>query len=174
MDDTKLTDFLNRFVGDLGATMAAGNVVVGERLGLYRALATEPMLPADLATRTGTAARYVDEWLRGQAAGGYVEYDRDTGHYSLSPEQAFALTDPDGVVFAPGAFQLALGTLRAEERITEAFRDGRRCRLARTRQRGVRRLRALLPARVQRESRRRMDPGAGRGGGEAARGSGGG
>ena len=124
IDQDKLMDFLHRFVGDLGAAMAAGNVVVGDRLGLYRALAAEPMLAGELAERTGTATRYVDEWLRGQAAGGYVEYDAETGRYSLTPEQAFALTNPDGAVYAPGAFQLALGTLKAEPRVTEAFRTG--------------------------------------------------
>ncbi len=82
------------------------------------------MHPRELAEQTGTATRYVDEWLRGQAAGGYVEYDAKTGTYSLSPEQAFALTDPDGAVFAPGAFELALAALRAESRVTQAFRTG--------------------------------------------------
>jgi SAM-dependent methyltransferase len=124
IDQDKLLDFLHKFVGDLGATMAAGNVLVGDRLGLYRALAQRPMLPRELAECTGTAARYVDEWLRGQAAGGYVEYDPPSGTYSMTPEQAFALTDPDGAVFAPGAFQFALATLRAEPQITEAFRTG--------------------------------------------------
>jgi ubiquinone/menaquinone biosynthesis C-methylase UbiE len=124
IDHDKLTEFLNRFVGDLGATMAAGNVLVGDRLGFYRALAGRPMLPCELAEHTGTATRYADEWLRGQAAGGYVEYDPQTGSYSLTPEQAFALTDPDGAVFAPGAFELALGALRAERKVVEAFRTG--------------------------------------------------
>ena len=104
--------------------MAAGNVVVGDRLGLYRALAEHPMLPAELARRTGTATRNVDEWLRGQAAGGYLTYDPARGTYALTPEQAFALTDPDGAVFAPGAFQLALGALRSEPDVTESFRTG--------------------------------------------------
>jgi ubiquinone/menaquinone biosynthesis C-methylase UbiE len=124
IDEAKLTDFLNRFVGDLGATMAAGNVVVGDRLGLYRALADGPLRPQELATRTGTAPRYVHEWLRGQAAGGYVEYDPVTGSYSLTEEQAFALTNPDGPVFAPGAFQLAVAALRAEREIASAFQTG--------------------------------------------------
>jgi 2-polyprenyl-3-methyl-5-hydroxy-6-metoxy-1,4-benzoquinol methylase len=124
VDQDKLMDFLHKFVGDLGATMAAGNVLVGDRLGLYRALAGQPMQPHELASRTGTSTRYVDEWLRGQAAGGYVEYDPQAGTYSLTPEQAFALTDPDGAVYAPGAFQLALGALKAEGRVTEAFRTG--------------------------------------------------
>jgi SAM-dependent methyltransferase len=124
VNEEKLMEFVFKFVGDLGATMAAGGIVVGDRLGLYRALADAPALPQELAERTGTAARYVEEWLRGQAAGGYVEYDPATGRYSLTPEQAFALTDPDGPIFAPGAFQLALGALKAEPRITEAFRTG--------------------------------------------------
>jgi SAM-dependent methyltransferase len=124
IDQDKLTDFLHKFVGDLGATIAAGSVVIGDRLGLYRALAEHPMQPGELAQATGTAARYVDEWLRGQAAGGYIEYDPQAGSYSLTPEQAFALTDPDGAVFVPGAFQLALGTLAALPRVTEAFTTG--------------------------------------------------
>lgn len=124
IDQDKLMDFLHKFVADLGATMAAGNVLVGERLGLYRALADGPLRPGELAGRTDTAARYVEEWLRGQAAGGYVEYDPATGAYSLTPEQAFALTDPDNAVFAPGAFELALAALRSEPRVTEAFQTG--------------------------------------------------
>jgi len=124
VNEDRLMEFLHRFVGDLGATMAAGNVVVGERLGLYRALAKSPARPQELAERTGTAPRYVEEWLRGQAAGGYVEYDAASGEYSLTEEQAFALTDPEGAVFMPGAFQLALGALKADAEITKAFRTG--------------------------------------------------
>jgi SAM-dependent methyltransferase len=124
LDETKLHEFIGRFVGDLGATIAAGNVVTGHHLGLYKALATGPATPHELAARTETVTRYVEEWLRGQAAGGYVDYDAATGSYSMSEEQAFALTNPDGGLYAPGAFLLALGTLRAEPRITEAFRTG--------------------------------------------------
>jgi ubiquinone/menaquinone biosynthesis C-methylase UbiE len=124
IDQDKLNEFLHKFVGDLGATMAAGNVLVGDRLGLYRALAEQPMLAHELAEQTGTGTRYVDEWLRGQAAGGYVEYDARTGAYSLTPEQAFALTDPDGAIFAPGAFELALAALKSDQKVTDAFRTG--------------------------------------------------
>jgi ubiquinone/menaquinone biosynthesis C-methylase UbiE len=124
IDEARLMEFLNRFVNDLGATMAAGNIVVGDRLGLYRALADGPLRPQELAVRTDTAPRYVDEWLRGQAAGGYVEYDPRTGNYWLTEEQAFALTNPDGPVFAPGAFQLAVAALRAAPAIAGAFRSG--------------------------------------------------
>jgi ubiquinone/menaquinone biosynthesis C-methylase UbiE len=124
IDEGKLNEMLGRFVGDLGATIAAGNVVVGHHLGLYRALAEGPATPGELAARTQTNPRYILEWLRGQAAGGYVTCAVDTETYSLTEEQAFVLANPDGAVYAPGAFVLALGSLRAEPRITEAVRTG--------------------------------------------------
>src|SRR5450755_4120412 len=124
IDMDKLHEFLGRFVGDLGATAAAGNVVIGHRLDLSKTLAGEPATADELAARTHTNPRYVAEWLRGQAAGGYVEYDAAQDRYSMTEEQAFALANPDGGVYLPGAFVLALGALRAEPRITEAFRSG--------------------------------------------------
>ena len=124
MDETRLMDFIHRFVGDLGATVAAGNVVIGHRLGLYAAVASGPGTADDIAARVQCDPRYVAEWLRGQAAGGYVEYDPASETYSLTEEQAFVLTDPDGAVYAPGAFVLALGALQAQDRIVEAFRTG--------------------------------------------------
>ena len=124
MDQDTLMQFVGRAVGDLGAAMAAGGIVVGHRLGLYRALAEGPADAATLAGRTGTDTRYVAEWLAQQAAGGYVEYDAGSGTFSLTEEQAFALTDPDGPLYLPGAFVLALGALRAEPRVTERFRTG--------------------------------------------------
>ncbi|MEV0202281.1 class I SAM-dependent methyltransferase [Nonomuraea sp. NPDC050691] len=123
MDQNKVTEFLGRVVSDLGATEAAGSVVIGHRLGLYRALAEGPATPEEFAERTGCHPRYLTEWLRGQAAGGYVGYDPGTGRFSLSEEQAFCLADPDGPN-APAAFLIAVGMLRAEPRITEAFRTG--------------------------------------------------
>jgi ubiquinone/menaquinone biosynthesis C-methylase UbiE len=124
VDMDKLHEFLGKFVADLGATAAAGNVVIGHNLGLYKALAPAPATADELAERTGTSPRYITEWLRGQAAGGYVEYDPAADSYSMTEEQAFALTNPDGGVYVPGAFVLALGTLKAVPRITEAFRTG--------------------------------------------------
>src|SRR3954453_6262997 len=124
MDENKLNEFLGRFVGDLGATIAAGSVVVGHRLGLYEALAAAPAPADDLARRTRCAPRYVAQWLRGQAAGGYVTYDPQGEVFSLTEEQAFVLANPDGAVYAPGAFVLALGSLQAVDRITESFRTG--------------------------------------------------
>ena len=124
IDQDKLGALVGRFVGDLGATMAAGSVVVGHRLGLYRSLAEGAATPEQLAERSGTEPRYVTEWLSGQAAGGYVEYDASAGTFALSEEQAFALANPDGPLYLPGAFVLALGALKAEPRIAEAFRTG--------------------------------------------------
>ena len=124
IDNDKLQDILHKFVGDLGATVAAGSVVIGHNLGLYKALAGKPATAEELAARTHTNPRYVAEWLRGQAAGGYVQYDAAADSYSMTEEQAFILTDPEGAVYAPGAFVLALGALKAEPRITEAFRTG--------------------------------------------------
>jgi len=124
LSEDKLNEFLDRFVADLGATAAAGNVVIGHQLGLYQALATGRASAGELAERTHTNPRYLAEWLCGQAAGGYVTCDAATGTYSMTEEQAFALTNPDGPLYAPGAFVLALGALRAVPRITEAFRAG--------------------------------------------------
>jgi ubiquinone/menaquinone biosynthesis C-methylase UbiE len=124
IDEGKLMEFIGKFVGDLGATVAAGNVVIGHRLGLYQALAASPATADELARRTECDPRYVAEWARGQAAGGYVEYDPASETFSMSEEQQFVLADPDGAVYAPGAFVLALGSLRAEKRIAEAFRSG--------------------------------------------------
>ena len=124
IDIGKLEEFLGRFTADLGATVAAGNVVIGHRLGLYQALAAGPADAGELAARTGTSPRYVAEWLCGQAAGGYVQYDPATGLFSMTEEQAFALANPGGGVYVPGAFVLALGALKAELRIAEAFRTG--------------------------------------------------
>ena len=160
IDHDKLHEFLGKFITDLGATVAAGNVVIGHRLGLYKALAAGPSSAHQLAVRTHTSPRYIAEWLLGQAAGGYVEYDAAADSYSMTEEQAFALTNPDGDVYVPGAFVLALGALRAEPRITEAFRSGRGLGLARAGGGRLRRLRAVLQARLQRQPHPVLDPGA--------------
>jgi SAM-dependent methyltransferase len=123
LDQGALDAFLARFVDDLGATAAAAGVVIGHRLGLYTALAEGPASAAELAERTGTQPRPVAEWLRGQAAGGYVTHAGGQV-YSLTPEQSFCLADPEGPVYLPGAFLLALGALRAERRVSESFRTG--------------------------------------------------
>jgi SAM-dependent methyltransferase len=120
----QLNAFLGKFVGDLGAAVHAGMVVIGEKLGLYKALAGGPATSAELAERTGTDERYLREWLASQAAGGYVTYDESTNRFSLTPEQAFTLATEDSPAYLPGAFELALGSLAAVPRIAESFRTG--------------------------------------------------
>jgi SAM-dependent methyltransferase len=125
IDGQKLEQFVFRAVDEVGATVNAALVVMGDKLGLYRALAgAGPLSPADLAARTGTAERYVREWLNAQAAGGYVDYDPESGCYTLPPEQAVALTDESSPAYLPGFFQIALGSVLDSPRITEAARSG--------------------------------------------------
>jgi len=124
INEEKLNQLLGKFVADFGATMHAGLVVIGESLGLYKALAGGALTSAELAERTGTDERYVREWLNAQAAGEYVQYDASTGRYSLSEEQAFALADEKSPAYLPGAFLLAVSALRAVPQITERFRTG--------------------------------------------------
>ena len=120
----QLNAFLGKFIDDLGASVHAGMVVIGEKLGLYKALADAPATSAELAKKTGTDERYLREWLASQAAGGYVTYDASTQRFSLTPEQAFTLATEDSPAYLPGAFELALGSLAAVPRIAESFRTG--------------------------------------------------
>ncbi len=125
LDTAKLEQFVFRAVDEVGATLNTALVVMGDRLGLYRAMAgAGPLSPAEVADRTGTAERYVREWLNAQAAGGYVEYDPASGRYTLPPEQALALTDPDSPAYLPGFFQIALGSVVDSPRIIEAAQSG--------------------------------------------------
>jgi Methylase involved in ubiquinone/menaquinone biosynthesis len=120
----KLSAFVRQFVGDLGAAVHSGMVVIGEKLGLYKALAEGPVNSTELAAKTNTDERYVREWLASQAAGGYVTYDEKSRKFSLTEEQVFTLVNEDSPAYLPGAFQLALGSLAAVPRITESFRSG--------------------------------------------------
>ena len=125
INEEKLNDLLGRFLNDFGATFHAAMAVIGDKLGLYKTLAEAgPLTSQELARRTGTAERYVREWLASQAAGGYASYDAQTQRFFLTEEQAFALTDENGPVFLPGAFQLALSAVRSEPRIATAFKTG--------------------------------------------------
>ena len=124
IDINKLNAFIGQFVTDLGAAVHTGMVVIGEKLGLYKAIAEGPMTAAQLAAKTKTDERYLREWLASQAAGGYINYDETTGKFSLSIEQAFTLATEDSPAYLPGAFELALGSLAAVPRIAESFRTG--------------------------------------------------
>jgi SAM-dependent methyltransferase len=124
IDMDKLNAFVGQFVTDLGASVHAGMVVIGEKLGLYKALADHPMTSLELAAKTQTDERYLREWLASQSAGGYVTYDEKSARFSLSAEQAFTLANEDSPAYLPGAFELALGALAAVPRIAESFRTG--------------------------------------------------
>ena len=124
-DEERMGAFIGRVLGELGATLNAALVVIGDRLGLYRAMAgAGPLTHAELAERTGTSERYVREWLNAQAAGDYVSYEAETGRYTLPPEQAVALADEASPYFLPGAFEMIAAIVRDEPSIREAFRSG--------------------------------------------------
>jgi SAM-dependent methyltransferase len=125
IDEQKLGAFMNQAVAELGATLGAALVVIGDQLGLYKAMAGAGAITStQLADRTGTAERYVREWLNAQAAGGYVTYDPATKSYALPPEQALALADETSPFFLCGAFQGFASLVRDEPKIREAFTSG--------------------------------------------------
>jgi SAM-dependent methyltransferase len=126
VDMNKLQAFVGKMLGDLGAAMSGALVVVGDKLGLYKALsAGGPMTSAELAGKTGTAERYCREWLAAQAASGYVEFDAGSGKYAMSPEQAAVFCDELGPAFLAGAYDLVASTYKDEPKVSEAFKSGR-------------------------------------------------
>lgn len=126
LNEAKLHDFVMKAVGEMGAAMNAALIVIGDKLGLYKAMAAEgPLTPAELAAKTKTAERYVREWLSAQAAGGFVTYDAASGKFTLPPEQAMALADEMSPVFLPGFFQAVSACMKDEPKISEAFRTGK-------------------------------------------------
>jgi 2-polyprenyl-3-methyl-5-hydroxy-6-metoxy-1,4-benzoquinol methylase len=126
INQDKLHEFLGRAIVDFGATFNAALIRIGDKLGLYKALvAGGPQTSVELAKNTGTSERYIREWLSAQAAGGYVTYDPAASKFHLSEEQAFAMADESSPVFLPGAFQVALAAVKAEEQLTERFKTGK-------------------------------------------------
>ena len=125
LNHQKVEQFLHKFVGDLAASMGASLALVGEKLGLYKAMTgAGPLTPAELAAKTSTNERYVREWLSAQAANGYIEYDTHSGKFRLPDEHALLLSNEDGPAYIPGAFHLLSSMFRDEHKITEAFRSG--------------------------------------------------
>jgi SAM-dependent methyltransferase len=125
IDQAKLDKFMGQALGELGAGMNAALVIIGDKLGLYKAMAgAGPLSSTELAEKTGTAERYVREWLNAQAAGGFVTYDAATERFTLPDEQALALAVEDSPAFLPGAYQVIASVLKDEPHITEAFRTG--------------------------------------------------
>jgi SAM-dependent methyltransferase len=119
IDQAKLDAFIAKVIDDWGAMASGPLVMIGEKLGLYDAMADAgPLTSEELARRTGTHERYLREWLLNQAAGGYVEYDSTSGRYTLPPEHAAVLPS----LF--GGFQTYLAAARAEPRLAAAFQSG--------------------------------------------------
>jgi SAM-dependent methyltransferase len=126
MDQEKLEGFVHKALGDIGSALTASLVVIGDKLGLYKAMVgAGPLTSAELAKRTGTHERSVREWLSAQAAAGYIDYDAATNRYSLSPEHAVALTDEESPACVLGGFQGMTAAMRAGPKVTDAFRTGR-------------------------------------------------
>jgi len=125
VDEQRLNAFLGKAVGDLGAAVSAVLVSIGDELGLYKALAAGPLTARELASKTGTNERYIREWLANQAAGGYVEYDPASEQFSLAPEQALCLADPNGPVDVPGAYQIVRDLFHVRDRAIENFKSGK-------------------------------------------------
>ena len=126
LDQERLNSFLGQVLGDIGAAMNTALILVGDRLGLYKALAAGgPMSSAELAAATGTTERYVREWLAAQAASGYAVYDPATGTFSMQPEQAAVFADEDSPVFLAAVGDLVAAAMRDEPHVTEAFRTGK-------------------------------------------------
>ena len=124
VDQDKLGQFMNRFVGDFGAVAHAPLVVLGEQLGLYKTLAKRPMTAGELAKETGTSERYVAEWLAANAASGYVDYEAKAQRFSMNAEQVFTLADSSSPAYIPGAFLVAMSMSRDLPKIAEAFKSG--------------------------------------------------
>ncbi|MEM3161242.1 MAG: class I SAM-dependent methyltransferase [Nitrososphaera sp.] len=126
VDQAKLEAFLGKVVADMGGACGALLAFVGDRLGLYRAMAgAGPMTAEELAQKTGTNARMIREWLASQAAGGYVNYDPASARFSLSEEQALALAQEGGPAFMQGGFQVMVSLFKDEQKIIDAVRTGK-------------------------------------------------
>ena len=125
INEDKMNAFLGKVVGDFGAALSSSLVYIGQKLGLYKAMAAgEAVTPSELAEKTSTNERYVREWLINQAASGYVDYDPGSGRYSLSPEQALALTDESSPFYVGGGFYVVKAMTQAVNRIEDYFKNG--------------------------------------------------
>lgn len=126
VDPEKLNAFVGKFLGDVGAAIHGPAVLIGEQLGLYKALAAHgPLTAQGLSEKAGIIERYAREWLAGQAASGFVEYDSSTGRYWMTPEQTFALTVEDNPVYIPGVYYTIASVYKDQRKIGEAIRSGK-------------------------------------------------
>ena len=125
LDMAKVEHFMHQIIGDLSACTAAVLIRLGDRLGLYRAMADgKPVTSTELAELTGLAERYVREWLHAQAAGGWVSYDPDTATFILPAEHAALVADPDAPTFLLGGFDWIPSFWADADTLEAAFRSG--------------------------------------------------
>src|SRR5437870_10213567 len=125
VDEAKLEQFMGQALADMGAIISAPLMVMGEKFGLYKAMAGAGLVSSgELAERTGVAERSVREWLRNQAAGGYLSYDAASGRYELPAEQALALADEESPFYILGVFDSIASLYADEEKIVDAFQSG--------------------------------------------------
>ena len=125
IDEARLEEFVGRVVTDLSAAMSAPLMMLGEKLGLYRAMAgAGPLSSSELAEKAGCDERLVREWLANQVAGGYVEYDADTDRYELPAEHAMVFADPESPVYLMGGLDIMASVWADEEKFIQAFRTG--------------------------------------------------
>jgi 2-polyprenyl-3-methyl-5-hydroxy-6-metoxy-1,4-benzoquinol methylase len=126
VNQDKLNELVMKFVGDFGASMHGPNILLGEQLGLYKALsASGPMTAGELAQKTGTNERYIQEWCAGQAASGYINYDSASGKFLMSPEQSLALSNENNPLYFPGAFYLVSALYKDERKMADVVRSGK-------------------------------------------------
>jgi SAM-dependent methyltransferase len=125
-DPEKLTALMGKLVGDLGAALTGALVLLGDHLGIYKAMSDgTPGTPKDIAKKTKLKERYVREWLSAQAAAGLVDYDAANGTFSLNPEQSMALAQEGSPAFFAGAFQVAQSMWLDEPKVAKAFKTGK-------------------------------------------------
>jgi hypothetical protein len=160
IDNAKLEAFMGQVLTDMGAIISAPLMALGDRLGLYKGMAgSGPLSSQELADKVGVAERPLREWLRNQAAGGYISYDPEADAYTLPDEHALALADEDSPYYVLGVFDSVAALYAKEREIEDAFRTGKGIGLARARSPALPWHRALLPAWLPRAPRARMDPG---------------
>jgi 2-polyprenyl-3-methyl-5-hydroxy-6-metoxy-1,4-benzoquinol methylase len=126
VNQDKLNQFLGKFVADAGASLHGPTVLIGEQLGLYKALASGgPLTSEELAKKTGTNERLIREWLAGQAASGYVNYDSSTAKFSMTAEQEFTLANEESPVYIPGIFYSIASIYKDQRKIADAYKTGK-------------------------------------------------
>src|SRR5687768_3135814 len=127
IDQQKLNEFMQKAAGDIASTMSSMLLLIGDRLGLYKAMAEsgKPITSEELATKTNTNERLIREWLANQAAGGYIMYNASDGKYTLPPEQAMALADENSPIYIHGAYQAIRSYFKDEDKFVEMFKTGK-------------------------------------------------